>query len=439
MPPNERPQAIRLQIEKNLHYPVEEACIDFYEVASEEPDPKTVNSGKKSDATYESHEYIVACAMQETIKRLIEVGKRAGIRILSISAAPVSIRSAYRSLLGGEDTAIIYLGKHSTNIAVFKGKEIFLNREISLGGDSITSAMTGTVVSKKGKIELNFAAAEKLKLEEGIPLDFDEYTKRTGIPGDELYAMMRPAVERIGSEIKRSFDYFGLKGLRIIVTGGASQTKQLPEAISKDLNMSVEKTDPPIKAENFPKKGLAQLSAAIGAAIDEGANINLLPDEYKNTWLALAKKLLRNPVYPAFATAAVAVLVFFYQAAVLNSLQKDLAQERAKYSAEEPALRAAQAISRSLQGPGDIAGDQFVAFLDKLESFIPSDTWLTKIEYSRPSGKLVISGIAAGAVTQLANSLKAGAIINSAEITQFSNSKDREGYFEFSILCGINK
>ncbi len=439
MPPNERPRAIRLQMEKFLPYAAEDALIDFYGISSGNSPNAQANGGKKSPATYESHEYLVACASAEAVRHLLDVGKKAGLKVVSVSAAPVSLKSAYQPLLGSEDTAVIYLGKHSTNIAVFRDKELFLNREIGLGGDSITQAMTGTVVSDRGKIELDFAAAEKLKLEEGIPLDFEEYTRRTGVAGDELFAMMRPAVEKIETEILRSFEYFGLKNLRIIMTGGASRTKQLPEAIAAALKMPVERSDPPIASPKNAGKYLGQLSAAIGAGLDEGKKINLLPEEYKNRWAAIAGKIYSNPVYIGSAAAVAAVLIFIYQSLVLSGLQKELAFERARYMSEEPAVKTSQAINRSLQGSGDIGGDQFVVFLKDLESVVPANTWLTKIEYSRSSGKLIINGISAGAVTELASSLKSNPIINSAEIAQFSKTRDREGYFEFSILCGVRK
>jgi type IV pilus assembly protein PilM len=308
----EATEAIKWKLAEELPFPIEEAIFDFYPLVDEKS-----SEGKKN--------YLAACMNQKIYRDIVYVLSKAGLKLAAITIMPDVLSKVFESeVLPEEDKVIslIYMGKRTTNISILKANRLLFNRELNIGGENITLAMSGVMVSTEGRVEVSPEEAEKIKVEHGVPIDATEYPKVANIPISQLQAMVRPALERVLDEIMRTFEYFkGQTGEaeieKIILTGGSSRTVNLVKFLSEGLGIRV-LTPSPVREgdyeENLLEKAALEqlsprLSAAIGAALVADKRINLIPDEVKHRWEIMAKKVLK-PQYMALAFAGLLCLIY---------------------------------------------------------------------------------------------------------------------------------
>jgi type IV pilus assembly protein PilM len=331
----ETAEAIKWKFAEEIPFPVEEALIDFYSLPKREP-------------LAETRDYVAACINLKTFREIEYIIRRAGLRLVSISVMSDSLEKAFQSRVLEEKNKIvslIYMGKRTTNISIFKDGNLEFNRELNIGGENITLAMSGVLVSAEGRVEISPDEAEKIKVEHGIPVEVEKYPKLEEIPITQLQAMVRPALERVQDEIMRTFEYYkGQTGEaaihKIYLTGGSAMTINLVDFLSEGLGTPVlvlDAMEGRVYSEKLPdkpalEKVLSRLSAAIGAALLAGEKINLMPEEVKHHFRVLVQKYSR-PQYlvPAFVVALLLFYgVFWFQAyslnQELNSIQKKLEQ-----------------------------------------------------------------------------------------------------------------
>lgn len=298
---------IKWKLSEEVSFPIEEALIDYY------PLPEEKNF------------YVAACINKKIFANVQSVITKAGLRLKAITVVPDVLESLFaKQIEQSKDKVIslIYMGKRTTNISILKNGRLDFNRELNIGGENITMAMSGVLVSPEGRMEISAEAAEKIKTEYGIPVDLEKYPNIGQIPINQLQAMVRPALERVQDEVMRTFEYYkgqtGEAGIdKIILTGGSSLTPNLALFLSEGLGVPVE--TPPIVDQELYKgkikdeadfeKVMPRLSAAIGATLIDGNKINLIPEEIKHRWQFLLQKFLK-PHYVALATSLLLGLIY---------------------------------------------------------------------------------------------------------------------------------
>jgi len=334
MPRSEAAQAIRWKLAEEIPYPIEDAIFDFY------PAPR-------GDALSEKVDYVAACTNRKTYLEAGYILGKAGIRLVGITVLPEALQELYQANLTGPDdkiTSILYMGKRTTNISIFRHGVFEFNRELPIGGENITRAMSGILVSPEGRIEVSPEEAERIKVEYGVPIDLEKFPKLGEIPISQLQAMVRPALEKMQSEVARTFEYYkGQTGEgtinKIILTGGSSLTPNLREFIAEGLGIPV------ISPEPLPKLN-PRLTAALGAAVTGAGKINLLPEEVKHHWKIIVQKFFK-PQYLVSAFCgllAVFYLFFWFQA---FALQAELNRIRQTLDEYKPRVARLDAIERS--------------------------------------------------------------------------------------------
>ena len=160
-----------------------------------------------------------------------------------------------------EKVALVDIGSVKTVISIIEKDKVFFRRETAMGGDSITDAMTGILVSDRGRIELSREEAEKMKCENGIPEDI------------KILSMIRPVLERLASQIRSSLEYYESQFFcgaikKIILAGNGSKLKGLREYLVKEMGIEVLTILP----EN---------AGAIGLALSADSDLNMLPEKFK--------------------------------------------------------------------------------------------------------------------------------------------------------------
>jgi len=199
--------------------------------------------------------------------------------------------------------AIIDIGNSTTTIAIIKNNKIRLIRQVGISGQDFTESMAGTLTSESGEIELSPDKAEALKREIGIPDESEELLKG-GLSARQVSSMIRPVLERLTNDIRRSFEYYSSQFkegdvAKIILSGGTSKMKNIKPHIFAILSMPVELLDVPDNlklklngemVENF-NQDFPIIAPCIGAALADPKKMNLLPEFYKKQDIKKIKKI----------------------------------------------------------------------------------------------------------------------------------------------------
>lgn len=285
-------EAIKWKMKDEIAYPLEEAVVDFIPLGKPVPGKAEID-------------FLAAAAHKETIHRVLEVGKLSGVSIRSIIPVPFAIKEVFSKEIAAGITCLVYMGRRTTNISFFREGLLQLNREVPIGGEDITKAMTSVLVSEEGRLELKYDEAEKIKREYGIPVDLATYPKLGDIPISHLQAVVRPALEKIEDELLRTIEYYrsiagDIKIEKVILTGGSSRTPHLLEFLSTGLGINFVTFDPlrdliidtRIREKGALTLAAPQVTGALGAALSyfTPRNINLLPEEIRDRWKLFFKK-----------------------------------------------------------------------------------------------------------------------------------------------------
>ncbi|MFA4967522.1 MAG: pilus assembly protein PilM [Candidatus Margulisiibacteriota bacterium] len=344
LPPDEARNAIKWKIKDEITYPIENAVFDF----------SPLKTGT---------DYIVAVARKDTIDRLVEVMRIAQLRLVSVVPVPMAMVEVFSDELKKEEiNSLVYMGRRTTNISFFKDGSFLFNREIPLGGEDITRAMTSVVVSEEGRLELKYEEAEKIKIEKGIPVNLETYPKLGEIPIAHLQAVVRPALEKIEDEMLRTLEY--LKGQegevevkKFILTGGSSKTPHLNEFLASGLGIPFESIDPlksfkidaRIKEQPLLQLHSVQLSAAMGAALSHfEKGINLLPEEIRDPYRVLIRKHL-NPREISIACAALLAIIYLFMFSNTFLLKNRLASVQHQLDLLSPKLSRMEALEKAVR------------------------------------------------------------------------------------------
>jgi Tfp pilus assembly protein PilN len=287
-------------------------------------------------------------------------------------------------------------------------------REILTGSQAITEALTGCIVSATSRLDLDQDLAEGLKKECGISSE-EEATpiayQGMQIPSSQIAAMMRPALERLLTEIQRSFDYhreqFGPAPLEgVTLSGGGALLKNLIPFLGEGLGMKVEKLDPlrglrlaPGISPSVLQELSPHLATAVGLSIQPSPQVDLMPAKFK--WERKMRGL-RVLLKAAAVSALLSVAFFFLLAQVqtyyfrsalagrtieLSNLRPLVEEWERMAGTREAAVRKMEVYQQLvLQEP------MIYGILKEISRLTPRDVQLTEISYSK--GRLRLKGLA---------------------------------------------
>lgn len=293
----EAENAVRWQMRDEIPFKVEEGLFSFYRLPG---------------GTKDKVNYLVAAAKQNVVLRAVQTLNLANAKPMAVIPISEALHYTFKSEIEEEEdgaVCILSMGRFLTNISFYFKGDLQLSRDVPIGSDDITRAMTSILVSEEGRLELDYEQAERIRVQYGIPFKIEEYPKLEHIPIAHLQAVIRPALERIEEEITRTVEYFRNKindanVTKIIFTGLASQTPHLAEFLSASIGIEFSIVDVFTNVtidESVPEKDKLQnenqrLGAAVGAVLGGRGRINLVPKEYIERWRITAKKLLTPQV-----------------------------------------------------------------------------------------------------------------------------------------------
>jgi len=283
VPEKEIKDALKWEVKDEAPFDLDQAQIDW-QVIGEYTDKE---GAKRKDILW-------ACAKKDLINKYVEIVKDIGLNVLDIKSPPFNFAHILKEIDISKkaSVAVLDMGGSCSTFSVYKEGNLTFLREMPCSSEQLTASMSGTLVSDKGKIELTKEKAESIKKEFGIPQDLNQILK-DDIKGSQVISMIRPCLERLISESKRSIDYyvssFEAEPPKILyLTGGGSNLKGLAEYLNKELGLNVAKLPLPeamTVGEGIDKQSLekdtTQLTSSVSAVFGIGKRPSLLPQEHK--------------------------------------------------------------------------------------------------------------------------------------------------------------
>jgi type IV pilus assembly protein PilM len=233
---------------------------------------------------------LVIAVKEEVIKEYLDVLEYARVRPAKMVIKAVAQWNAYRRLpVTATNSLLIDIGYHSTHLCFFRQDTLQFAREIPIGGNHFTSALTQTIFFDNRSFSLSWTEAEAIKRDMGLLMEPVAGKTAHGIPLSEISVMMRPVAERLAAEISMSIAYYkenfrDVTFDRVYLTGNSSRLKHLPAFLRSHLGYELEGFSlasalmlGPQAADHQPLNLTSHFNT-IGAALSAGAEYNFLPE-----------------------------------------------------------------------------------------------------------------------------------------------------------------
>lgn len=431
-------QGIILEAKNYFPFPVDQSRLDF-EILGD-----VVEKGVRK------YEVIVAVSPKKTVDKYLSLLEKAGLKpdaFVSSGYALQKIAQETLSTKEGQIKCLVDIGKSHTELIICKGGYLLFSRKIPVVGNDFTKAMTGALVSDRGKIKLSLAGAEKIKCEIGIPPEGKPRIINDKISTAQILAMLRQPIEQLISEIERCFDYYreenaGGKVNSLVLFGGGASLGGIVRALSEGLGIEVKIGDPleGLKIEPKAVDGRSrisyQLSCAIGAALSETKGINLLPEEIKEQ----TKRTFKHGTLEGIAVAIILILLFTFigMKIQLSNFQKRISVANLELASLQPELKVAQALA--LADTLLVNEPYWEDIFKELGNLIPAYIYLTN--FNMQNNVITMKGIVASShdamelVSDFTLVLEKG-IFNNARLVGTKVLGENAGT-EFELKCWVD-
>lgn len=401
-------EAIRWGFKPDFPFSLEEAIIDFHKT-----DVLTRENGEPEA------EIIAAVATRQVAEEQVALLREAGLKPLFFSIPPFDLMQTYRFTQPApwsETAAVIDLGHKSTHIIVLKKGNLKFSREIAVAGDAFTQSLTGSYDLEGQSIEVDEPWAERIKDKVDLAEAGGTGQLIEGVPLVQVQKRLNSVMDRLLLEVERSLNYYKTQFKdyeikRVLITGGGSLLKGLPDVLEKNLEIPVEsfQNAGPITVkkkinEGLFLKNLPFLTVSLGLVSQAYPFINLNPQDL----IPQAKKVsLGKYLRPALIGALpLGVLLFFGSqywtvSREVDKLQKEIAvrkeqlarvgkpaEELAKLEQEEALL------NKALEGLPKIETRRLPLrdLFQVLSRFAPANMTLTRFDFSKTQEASTLSG-----------------------------------------------
>lgn len=436
MPRKELKEALLWASRKEVPFAEEEIVLDFKIL------------GERVEDNVSKLEILTVVAKKDLVQTHLSFMKEIGVTPTKLVAFPLALWNLLQGLQLKGCVVMIDLGAENTTMAFFNEGKLLFVREITTAGNAITEAISGTVFYEDGQVNLSPSEAERLKLNYGFPKDSSHLKTEQGVPLSEISVMMRPVLERLLNEIQRSVDYFkerfSLKGIdRIYLSGGTARLKNLSRYLSQSLGVEAEVFDPSVYFQSEVMGGLSpQLTGALGLALDQGKELNLLPEELKRApQLRLRRRILTYTALMALLLLAILTFLGFLKSYNLNQQLKRLKAEYKRVTPIRERYLDLKTQIQYLKKKKEIYSSQIISnsdaclVLKALSHLVPKEIVLTSLTFGKEpfdsgkkkrEGKLLrLNGIVLG------EDETRGVIL-----AEFMMGLEKSGYFSSVALIG---
>lgn len=263
------------------------------------------------------------------------------------------------SVSGAEGVSLVAdISNGVTSVYFFQDGIFEYSRKIQFGGDTLTDALTATVATPAGFVELGFEEAEALKKNVGIPQggEDEDLHYDTLLNGAQIRMMLDPKLKDFVFELRNSIRYYqqqsGVYRIeRLILTGGTALLKGLPDYVEThlkikpqlfgraDLNFSLDKLEAQDAMALFSTR--SKLCAILQ---QQKCGFNLLPAGFH--W----ERVLRKPCRILSAASIMAAATLLAMSISIDSSLTDTQNSEDVMAQKENHDQNIQALKDDIQG-----------------------------------------------------------------------------------------
>ena len=224
MSAKELAESIRWEAEVHIPFDIQDVHIDYQVLAS--------RTTRQSNGTME---VLLVAAKKDKVAGYTNLIAQAGRVPVIVDVDAFALQNAYElnyRPFAGTVVALVNAGASVVNINILKDGRSLFSRDISIGGNAYTEA-----IQKESSVP--FERAEQAK--KGEP--------QSGMTLDEIRPVIQAITYTVLLEIQKTFDFFKATSScdridRIMLSGGASLTHGLAQALEDRFGVPVEFFDP---------------------------------------------------------------------------------------------------------------------------------------------------------------------------------------------------
>lgn len=388
-----------------------------------------------------------AAVSKDSVDKKVGMLTAAGMRVVSIGMPPFGLAAILKADESPEASGTVMIadiGFSKTILSFYRNKLLEFVRVIPVGSKHISEAL------RKMK---NPEEAEKLKKSIVIPCDEKAPNGEDSMMLQAL-SLIRPTVEQISKEIRRSIDYYEQEyssgGISCAyLAGGGSGIKNLDRYLSDELRIPVKNMVLPAsigRGEEFKDDDTLSVISLIGIALGYNSSANLLPVKYRMKKIEMVEKIALRM---AGVIAALALVVSF----VFMQLQVENYKRRLGLLPHE------RKILSEVKGLRDAATelDSFVAVINRLDlpveavmktlsNTIPPEVILSSLRMDK-NNTLILSGTARGTkessekiLAKFMEDLEKSEYFSAADLSSLQTASDGQGgESRFDMICSLRE
>ena len=224
------PQMSEDELEESIDWHAEEHIP--FDISDVSLDYQIVGSGSDS-----LHVLMAACK-RDFVANLKQAIQLAGKHPSIIDVDAFALQNCYEVNYEPQEdqaVALLNIGAATMNINILRGTKSVFTRDVSGGGNQYTSLL-------QKELRLTFEQAESIKRGGPAP---------EGCDAGELDAILEAVSDMLALEISKTFDFYRATAddgdaavQRILISGGSSKLKGLPEYLESRFEIPVERFDP---------------------------------------------------------------------------------------------------------------------------------------------------------------------------------------------------
>ena len=199
MPKAELDSACRLEAGRRVTFNIDKALIQHTVVESE-----TAHPGGKLN-------YIFTSVSRETVSRILGLLREAGFQVAALPTIPFVWKDYINILLSPDANgavAIVDISLTNTQVSIYKEGSLYFSREFETGGKHITEAIIQAGQTFGVKDGISWKEAEKIKKTADLFQPNGTQTLKDNLTIFQIAGMVRPILEKIVKESKRSLEYY---------------------------------------------------------------------------------------------------------------------------------------------------------------------------------------------------------------------------------------
>ena len=312
--------AIKWQLKEEVPFDLSEAVSDFLILQK-----TTKDDGSKV------LDIICVIAQEQEIKLQALALKQVGVKLLSVSFLPFAYAEIAERFLKqekDESLAVLHLAEDICFFGIYLNGKLVFYRELPVSLGQLKQSLQSILVTDRGRIELSPEESEVVLYTIGVPQQDNIYQDK--ISSAQILSMLRPILERLAAEIKRSLVYYqtrfrGESVNNIVIAGQGLAMPNIDTFLSKQLSLDIKKIEFSDKikiSSRIDPKLFAQSYASLGLALDYRFGINLLPWEFRTEKIERVQKV--SLYWTAFVAFLLLVISFLFAKAGVGLFQKRL-------------------------------------------------------------------------------------------------------------------